>query len=79
MSYKFSRSQSRYNSRAVKRLSADLRARHSEIPRPPIAGMPNRLVHAYDAVDLDEVRRTLKKDIPDLQGGIDPLLPSEAK
>ncbi len=79
MSYKFSRSQSRYNSRAVKRPSADFRARHSEIPRPLIAAMRNQLVHAYDAVDLDEVRRTLKKDMPDLRDGIDPLLPSEAK
>lgn len=64
---------------AVKRLSADFRARHSEMPWPLIAGMRNQLIHAYDAVDLDEVWRTLKKDIPDLLDGIDPILPSDAK
>ena len=47
----------------MKRLSADFRARHLEIPRPLIAGMRNQLVHAYDAVDLDEVRRTLKHEV----------------
>ncbi len=63
---------------AVKRLSKDFRAHHSEIPWPLIAGMRNQLIHAYDAVDVDEVWRTLKKDIPDLLDAIVPILPSNA-
>ncbi|MGA3114742.1 MAG: HepT-like ribonuclease domain-containing protein [Syntrophobacteraceae bacterium] len=37
----------------------------------------DHLIHAYDAVDLDGVWRTLKKDIPDLLNGIVPILPSD--
>ncbi len=62
---------------AVKRLSGDFRARYPEIPWPLIAGMRDHLIHAYDAVDLDEVWRTLKKDIPDLLDGIVRILPSD--
>ena len=61
---------------AVKRLSGEFRTRYPEIPRPLIAGMRDHLIHAYDAVDLDEVWRTLKKDIPDLLNGIVPILTS---
>jgi len=64
---------------AVKRLSVDFRARHSEIPWLLIAGMRNQLIHSYDAVDLDEVWRTLKKDMPDLLAGIAQILPSDGK
>lgn len=64
---------------AVKRLSANFRDRHSEIPWALIAGMRNHLIHAYDAVDLDEVWRTLKKDLPILLAAIIPILPSDAK
>lgn len=40
---------------AVKRLSQDLRAQHSEIPWALIAGMRDHLIHGYDIVDWDEV------------------------
>lgn len=36
---------------AVKRLSAALRLRHSEIPWALIAGMRDHLIHGYDVVD----------------------------
>ncbi|MFZ0927913.1 MAG: DUF86 domain-containing protein [Syntrophobacteraceae bacterium] len=62
---------------AVKRLSEGFRARYPDIPWALIAGMRDHLIHAYDAVDLDEVWRTLKKDIPDLLDGIVPILPSD--
>lgn len=31
-----------------------------------IAGMRDKLIHAYDAVDLDEVWKTVSIDIPHL-------------
>lgn len=51
---------------AVKRLSADFRAVHPEVPWALIAGMRDNLIHEYDAVDLDEVWRTVESDIPRL-------------
>ncbi|MFQ5805894.1 MAG: DUF86 domain-containing protein [Phycisphaerae bacterium] len=62
---------------AVKRLSADFRSGHGEIPWALIAGMRDKLIHAYDEVDLDEVWKTVERDIPDLITKIDSLLPEE--
>jgi len=47
---------------AVKRLSEEFRARHAEVPWVRIAGMRDKLIHAYDAVDLDEVWKTVTKE-----------------
>lgn len=62
---------------AVKRLSAEFRAQHPEIPWSLIAGMRDHLIHGYDAVDWDEVWKTATDDVPDLLGRIEPLLPKE--
>jgi len=51
---------------AVKRLSKDFRAKHTEIPWTLIAGMRDNLIHGYDLVDWDEVWKTSTVDIPDL-------------
>ncbi|MCX5959714.1 MAG: DUF86 domain-containing protein [Cyanobacteria bacterium] len=40
---------------ATKRLSADCRASHPEIPWRAMAGLRDVLIHAYDKVDLQEV------------------------
>jgi uncharacterized protein with HEPN domain len=60
---------------AVKRLSEDFRARHPEIPWARIAGMRDKLIHQYDAVDLDEVWKTVTTDIPPLITFLEPLVP----
>jgi uncharacterized protein with HEPN domain len=60
---------------AVRRLSEAFRAAHPDIPWSLIVGMRNRLIHQYDAVDLDEVWRTVERDIPDLLASLAPLLP----
>lgn len=39
-----------------------------------IAGMRDKLIHAYDVVDFDEVWRTVKKDIPKLHRYLLPFL-----
>src|SRR5207249_4836225 len=51
---------------AVKRLSEGFRTSHSTLPWRMIAGMRDQLIHAYDAVDLDEVWKTVSLDIPHL-------------
>src|SRR5579859_3738570 len=63
---------------AVKRLSAEYRALHPEIPWTKIAGMRDLLIHVYDAVDLDQVWTTATKDIPALRKTLRPLLPQIA-
>ena len=62
---------------AVKRLSAEFRARHVEIPWPAMAGMRDHLIHGYDVVDWEEVWSTVARDIPELLAGIEPLLPTQ--
>lgn len=52
---------------ATKRLSADLKNSHKEVPWKDIAGMRDKLIHDYLAVDLEAVWRTAKKDIPELK------------
>lgn len=51
---------------AVKRLSEEFREAHPEIPWRRVAGMRDHLVHAYDAVDVDEIWNTLQSDLPRL-------------
>jgi uncharacterized protein with HEPN domain len=62
---------------AVKRLTPEFRERHPGIPWNRIAGMRDRLIHAYDEVDLEAVWETATEHIPDLLKRIDPLLPQE--
>jgi len=64
---------------AVKRLSEEFRAQHPEIPWARIAGMRDKLIHQYDAVDLDEVWKTVTKDIAPLISFVEPLILPEKK
>ena len=57
---------------AVKRLSPEFREAHADTPWALIAGMRDRLIHAYDSVDLDEVWRTVSRDIPELLARLSP-------
>jgi len=59
---------------AVKRLSKEFRASHSEIPWTLIAGMRDNLIHGYDLTDWDEVWKTAEKDVPDLLDKIESYL-----
>ncbi len=63
---------------AVKRLSPEFRATHPQTPWTLIAGMHDKVIHAYDEVDLEEVFKTLEQDVPDLLKRIQPLLPGDA-
>jgi len=60
---------------SVKRLSDAFRARHPEIPWRLMSGMRDKLIHGYDAVDLEEVWRVAEQDILELLHAIEPLLP----
>lgn len=60
---------------AVKRLSSEFRHAHKKVPWTVMAGMRDKLIHAYDEVDLEEVWRTVTRDIPDLDAYLRRLHP----
>lgn len=62
---------------AAKRPSMEFQSRQSDIPWRDIARMRDRLIHHYDAVDLDEVWKTAETDIDDLLVRLVPLVPRD--
>lgn len=62
---------------AVKRLSPEFCDGHPEVPWKAIAGMRDVLIHHYNAVDLDEVWKTVISDVPDLIAAIEGSSPPE--
>lgn len=59
---------------ATKRLSRASQAGHPTVPWRRVAGMRDILVHDYEAVDLEEVRRVVTTDVPAFLGVDEPLL-----
>jgi uncharacterized protein with HEPN domain len=51
---------------AAARVSSAGRETHQQIPWPEIVGLRNRLVHGYDAVDLDILWDIIQIDLPPL-------------
>jgi len=62
---------------AAKRISEQMKAKAPDIPWRQVSGMRDRLVHEYFRIDLREVWDTVKRDIPALIAGIEPLVPPE--
>lgn len=60
---------------ATKRLSAEFRSQHPEIPWKDIAGMRDILAHQYDRVNLNTLWDAMQTDIPELLALLQPLLP----
>lgn len=59
---------------AVKRLSEATRAQRPEIPWKQIAGMRDRLTHAYFGVDLGLVWRVVERDLQALDTAVAALM-----
>jgi uncharacterized protein with HEPN domain len=51
---------------AARRISPETQASLPEIPWPKIIGMRNRLIHEYDAVDIETIWDTIHMALPDL-------------
>jgi uncharacterized protein with HEPN domain len=51
---------------ACKRLSMETRDRAPQVPWRLIAGMRDNLIHEYDDVDLEEIWKTVDRDVPAL-------------
>lgn len=58
---------------AAKRLSAEFRDAHAEVAWKKVAGMRDRLIHAYDDIDLDTVWRVATQEVPALRASLTPL------
>lgn len=62
---------------ATKRLSAIFRAAHPSVPWKDMAGLRDRLIHAYDDLDLDRVWDAAVNVLPHVRVYLEPLLPIE--
>ena len=61
------------------RLSPTFRDRHPDLPWARIRGMRNRMIHAYDDIDMAVVWDTAEKDIPRLIPHLERLVPPETE
>lgn len=59
---------------ATKRLSAELRSRHADLPWRRIAGLRDVLIHNYMGVDINAVWEITQKELPVLKKSIDTIL-----
>jgi len=62
---------------AAKKVSAETRSKFADIKWAAIAGMRDRLIHAYFDVNLDLVWDTLIDDLPPLITALESLLKTE--
>lgn len=62
---------------AARKVSAEFKDQHPEIPWYEISGMRNRLVHEYFKVITEKVWEAVVKDIPNLIDELEPLVPPE--
>jgi uncharacterized protein with HEPN domain len=61
-------------SEASRRIPADLKAKHSEIPWADIAGIGNILRHGYDSLDHAVIWGVVENDLPPLKAAIEAML-----
>jgi len=51
---------------AARRISQELRERHTSVPWRDIIGMRSVVTHGYDQIDDDELWQVIDRDLPDL-------------
>ncbi len=60
---------------AASRVSVETQARYPSIPWRIVIGMRHRLIHGYDAVDLNVLWDTTADDLPHLIQALEAVLP----
>lgn len=61
---------------ATKNLPRSFTDRHKDVPWKDIAGMRDKLIHAYFGVNMERVWLVVKDDLPDLKTKITAILDS---
>jgi uncharacterized protein with HEPN domain len=56
---------------AAKNLSAETRAKASEVPWNRVTGMRDRIVHAYFTIDLEIIWEVVEHELPDLRAAVE--------
>jgi uncharacterized protein with HEPN domain len=59
---------------AASRVPKEECVRYPEIPWPEIVGLRNRLIHGYDAVDLDILWQIIVNDLPPLVTALETIV-----
>ena len=59
---------------AARNVSAEFQEHHSEIPWSQMVGMRNKIAHDYSDIDIPEIWKTAKNDIPRLKKAVSKLL-----
>jgi len=59
---------------AVKNIPDDVKEKYPEIPWRDMAGMRNKLIHAYFGVDMKRVWKAIKEEIPQLKPVFEKML-----
>jgi len=59
---------------ATKNLPNNIKDKYPQIPWKDIAGLRDKLIHAYSEVDLNLVWKTIQKRLPELQSFLDDVL-----
>lgn len=62
---------------AASRVPGEVCASYPEIPWSQIVGLRNRLIHGYDAVDLDILWQIIDHDLPPLIAALENILAQE--
>jgi uncharacterized protein with HEPN domain len=64
---------------ASKRLPESLKVKNSELPWREIAGMRDKLIHAYFGMDAETIWKTVKENIPQLKQTIKKMSKDQEK
>jgi len=59
---------------AVKNLSGELRQAHDDVPWKRIAGMRDKVIHAYFGIDLQLVHEVIRQSLPPLRQRVEEIL-----
>jgi len=62
---------------AAKNIPESIRSKYPDIPWRDMAGMRDKLIHAYFGVDLEVLWKTIRQDLPALKGMISEMLAEE--
>ena len=59
---------------AANRVPDDTQKKYPDLPWPQIIGLRNRLIHAYDQVDLDILWEIVSEDLPPLSKQLEKII-----